>query len=1103
MKKSLLFIVLFASFISIEAMGQCGRVSLIGEFNGWAGDHFMTRNPEAPELFTTIITLTAASDPNGDGIVEMKFRANADWTLNWGAAEFPTGTATENGPNIPVPIGSYKVDFNCSTGAYTFTATCGEIGLIGEFNGWAADEWMHRSATNPDEWSHALVLTAASDPNADGIVELKFRANSDWATNWGSTEFPAGTGTVDGPNIPVPVGSYIVTFNCATGAYNFTATCGNIALIGEFNGWAEDFWMMRDMASPDNWKVVLSLDANSDPNADGIVEMKFRMNSDWGSNWGSTEFPSGIGVGNGPNIPVPMDGLPGLTTDYLVTFNCATGAYTFTLASGAISMIGAFNGWNGDIPMNRDMADPNLWHLSRSWFADSEVKFRENKDWSVNWGNNTFPTGTGTENGPNIPLTAGKYDVTFNASTLAYSFVVNNNICGEIGLIGDFNNFGVPATGDVPTDLWMVRDPMYPSQFTANVNFTSSTRLWFRLDADPLYENVWGGTFPEGTGVYGGAAPYIEVPGGKYDITFNCKSGDFKFFRLGNGVTAPKVFTMTPDGFLNEADWQINQNISQVVMGTPGEDLNEVSFGVAYNDEFLFIGLSVKDATLTTFELGEVFIDGNKNGGAYDENDLHLRFAGPYAEIIQGDPTLVITPGFQLAADGYTAEIAIPWSGLGLEAPVEGAQIGFDIIVGDGDSGTQVDYMMAWNGGMQNYAGTSSFGDLIFGTLSCGCISLYNDVIGDVVLQNPTDMPTTYVGTYNLFENQSLVFRKDMDNTVNWANDAFPSGTATLNGSAIPGTPGRYRISFNCLTGEYSFTDDPTPAQGLALAEYIDTPPVIDGDLTEYNLSYGSDVLVAGNGPNNNTVTWGARWDGSSLYLGVKVVDGTVEGAGNPWDNDAIEMYIDGNHDSDGTYDGDFDTQLIMDALNLSTLWVKADGVPVTNYESIWVATDDGYIIEVRLGWDNFGFYPGKGRSLGWSLGNNDSDNGIGRDYQTVWYGTGNNWSNTGDLGDIQLAGGPYYIGIDEIRDYSTFVVLYPNPANANVYLRLAENVFNGQVTVMVTDISGRTIQNNRVNFSGASDQVLLNVDQYTPGIYFVNILGDDGTRAVKKLIVR
>ncbi len=90
-----------------------------------------------------------------------------------------------------------------------------------------------------------------------------------------------------------------------------------------------------------------------------------------------------------------------------------------------ISMIGEFNGWNGDVPMNRDAADPNLWMVDISLPANFDYdpvdglissKFRENMDWSINWGDDAFPTGTGTSNGLNIPVDPGKYSVTFNSS---------------------------------------------------------------------------------------------------------------------------------------------------------------------------------------------------------------------------------------------------------------------------------------------------------------------------------------------------------------------------------------------------------------------------------------------------------------------------------------------------------------------------------------------------------------------------------------------------------------------------------------------------------------------------------------------------------------
>jgi hypothetical protein len=873
--------------------------------------------------------------------------------------------------------------------------------------------------------------------------------------------------------------------------------------VGEFNGWGSsgpDYFMTRSATDPNEWSVAFSvLNATCDPNADGIIELKFRQNSDWTVNWGGDTWPSGIGVPGGNNLLAPVTAAPDLTTDYFVTFNCSTGAYNFITTTGPISIIGEFVGWNGDIPMNRDAADPNLWKLTRSWYADSQVKFRENNDWGSNWGDDTWPSGIGEPGGLNIPLVAGTYDVTFHSTTKAYNFVSNTTACGEIGLIGDFNTWGDDGSG-VPTDVWMIRDPMYPAQFSILYNFTSSTDLWFRLDADPLYGDVWGGTFPEDTGEQGG--PYIEVPGGKYFITFNCLSHDFKFTRLGNAVTAPQVFAINVNGVLDETDWDISQNVSQVVEGVAGEDLNEVFFGVAYNNEYLFVGLNVTDGILMPGEEGEVFVDGNKSGGAYDEFDVHLKFGATGLEIIHGPEGMIPLLGFVPGASGYTAELGIPWSALDM-VPEEGSQIGFDIMIGDDDDGTGgPDYRVAWNGGLQNYEGTSSFGDLLFGTLSCGCISLYNSTIGDVVLQNPTDQPTLYVGTYEIFEDQSVVFRKDMDGTVYWGDDSFPTGVADVLGAEIPSLTGRYRVNFNCVTGEFSFVAE-SAEEGVAYSEYTDTPPVIDGDLSEFNLQYDCIVPGAGIPPNtnNNTVTWGSLWDGNNLYLAANVVDAVVEGAGNPWDNDAIEFYIDGNHDSDGPFDGDFDTQLILDALNLSTLWIKADGVQITDYESVWAATGTGYAVELRLGWADFSFLPGKGRSIGFSLGNNDSDQGLGRDYQTVWYGTGNNWSNTDDLGDLQLNGGPYFFGVDEIEDLSAFVVVYPNPTSSYVYLQLANDTFSGKVTVMFSDIAGKTISAKGVVLN--SNVIRMDASQFAPGIYFINILGENGERAVKKLIVR
>ncbi len=1113
--KRILLLTLLAVFATFNVMSQCGQVGLIGEFTNWSDDHMMTRNSENPTEFTTFLTVTESDDISDppDGIIEMKFRANHDWATNWGGADFPSGTAVVDGPNIPVPPGTYLITFNCETGAYSFTETCGQVSLIGEFNDWAGDLNLTRNAENPDSWSGYIYLTDDSDISdpPDGIVEMKFRANADWSTNWGGADFPSGTAVADGPNIPVPVGNYKVEFNCSTGEYTFTATCGDIGLIGEFTEWADDHWMTRSATNADEWTTIITLTAESDISdpLDGIIEMKFRQNSDWGVNWGGADFPSGTAVPDGPNIPVPLDE-SGTTTDYFVTFNCSTGEYTFTAVGGEISMIGAFNNWNGDVMMTRDADNPNLFKLTRAWYEDSESKFRENKDWTANWGSADFPSGTGEDNGPNIPVVAGTYDVTFDYATKQYNFTVNNDVCGEIEIIGDFNEWG--ATDDPP--VFLTRDPMYPSTFSLTYNFTATTNLFFKLvDGQPIMpDNIWGGTFPCSQGVHD-VTQLIQVPGGKYDISFNCQSGDFCFTRLGNAVVAPKVFDITVDGKLNEADWNIDQNISRIIWGEANDDVNDVNFGVTYKNPeggvpYLYIGVDVKDAVPYLGDAGEIFIDGNKSGGVYDEHDLRARFGAGGIEILEGPEGLTATDillGFQLTADGYSAEVGIPLDKLGVD-PVEGSQMGFDLFYSDADGGDTVDYVLAWNGGLENISNTSSFGDLLFGSLSCGCISVYNSTIGDVVLRNPTDMPTYYVGTYEFFDSQDVVFRKDGQSTVEWGAADFPTGTAVVGGPMIPATADRYRISFDCLTGEYDFNADGTvPDEGIAYADYTETPPVIDGDVSEYTTTYGSDLLVVGTGPVNNTVVWGARWDEFNLYIGAAVTDAVVEYTGNPWDNDAIEMYIDGNNDKDGTYDADFDTQLIMDANPEDTLWIKADGVPITDFDAIWKDTDNGYNIELRLAWSNFSFSPGKGRVIGWSLGNNDSDNNTGRDYQTVWYGTGNNWSNTADLGDMQLAGGPYFFAnsISENKVlYNADIMLFPNPTNGYVNLKSIGDTFKGDVQVMVTDLQGRVVVQLQDSFR-ASGLVQFNMSGLSRGVYFVNILSDDGKRAVKKLIVQ
>jgi len=111
----------------------CGDISVLGEFTGWStNEQFMNRDPGNPSLFSDTVYISEESNIGEPyDIIEMKFRENANWTVNWGSDEFPSGTGYQYGPNIPVPLNPlfditiYYIEFNCHTGEYTFTDISG------------------------------------------------------------------------------------------------------------------------------------------------------------------------------------------------------------------------------------------------------------------------------------------------------------------------------------------------------------------------------------------------------------------------------------------------------------------------------------------------------------------------------------------------------------------------------------------------------------------------------------------------------------------------------------------------------------------------------------------------------------------------------------------------------------------------------------------------------------------------------------------------------------------------------------------------------------------------------------------------------------------
>lgn len=271
--------------------------------NGW-GD-----GPDTPFYKTDEAGVYVAYITMTDG--EWKIRKDNDWAVNYGSGD---GLNLEqDGPNIAVDAGTYKILFDEVNKTYSIEAFT--WGLVGSATpgGWG----------NPDIPDLPLTYDACSDVWR-AIVDLidgewKVRQNNDWAVNYGDTGL---NGTLDagGDNIPVTAGTYqvIVSFT------DLTYTIEDIDLYGVvgsgYNNWGQngpDFRFTPDYCNEGLYH------AYNVPLIDG--EIKFRVNNDWGVNYGDTGL-DGILEEGGDNIPVTA-GTYDITLDFT---NPSVPTYTLT-----------------------------------------------------------------------------------------------------------------------------------------------------------------------------------------------------------------------------------------------------------------------------------------------------------------------------------------------------------------------------------------------------------------------------------------------------------------------------------------------------------------------------------------------------------------------------------------------------------------------------------------------------------------------------------------------------------------------------------------------------------------------------------------------------
>jgi uncharacterized protein YjdB len=325
----------------------------------------------------------------------------------------------------------------------------------------------------------------------------------------------------------------------------------------------------------------------------------------------------------------------------------------------------------------------------------------------------------------------------------------------------------------------------------------------------------------------------------------------------------------------------------------------------------------------------------------------------------------------------------------------------------------------------------------------------------------------------------------------------------TISKSGVPLSAGQQvmRIYFdnanfnlNKVTISSSSSTDPA---GVITCYRAPGAIAVNGSLTDAGWNVTRTFSKATVGSPNNTATFGVLWDNTNLYIGAKVLDAALHSdSPDPWEDDAVEIYIDANNNKLTTYDGR-DNQIIKN-YNKSTVYTK---LAVTGLQHGWAAISGGYSIEVAIPWSQLGITaPAQGTTLGFDIGYDDDDNAGARDHQAVWNGTVNNYQNTSAFGSLRLnttvSSGGGAGNEEKIAEEDVTISVTPNPvSNGQTRILMPSN--SGEAHLQVFNMNGKMIFHSRVY----GHEETVNFSHEAKGIYLVKVLVNN-RMVIKKVMV-
>ena len=216
-----------------------------------------------------------------------------------------------------------------------------------------------------------------------------------------------------------------------------------------------------------------------------------------------------------------------------------------------------------------------------------------------------------------------------------------------------------------------------------------------------------------------------------------------------------------------------------------------------------------------------------------------------------------------------------------------------------------------------------------------------------------------------------------------------------------------YQLGGNTTATVVIQDNETPPCTAPSIAFATDGPTIDDRVDAVWSIAPVSDVanVTFGGGTPGFSANWRALATTSALYVLVQVRDGDLNNdSGAEWYNDdAVEIFIDGDNSGASSYDGlnDFQLGFRWDDAQVNVGGASVQDVSGINHEMY--ATSNGYAVEIEIPWSTIGTSPSLGDRIGFDVAV-DNDNGGGtREVQYTSLA-----STSGGFADPSLFGSVY-----------------------------------------------------------------------------------------------